>query len=677
MEFFIAGHIVEARALLLDLVRSVPTLEAGWMFLCYTLDDPQQKLDCLRQVLSINPDNEEAKIRLEQVQAGLPKSRQPSAEKKADAPEATEPGRKDKVRPASVFPIPSIPVPGKDDPTKPNPPHVSPFTVDISHAGDSLSELHSETGREGKGSIEQPPEAPKEIPPKEIPPKGKAAPPTERKSSAWGWTCGVILFFLVIIAAGLGVWAYSTGNLPAELLGIFPSTAETSMGTDNATVAWTMPAQWTLTATPTRTVTPTETPTPPPESTPTLEPPDPTLLSGLREIEDQVVEMRGLSWNGNLPVYIIDTEKAQGILEGLYEEAGYADTVQNESRVLTALGLIRPGFDLAQYETGTLSASVLGFYLPSEKVIYVIGSPADFLVRLTYSHEFDHALVDSHYPAVGIMEQDPLCQNDSQRCDAIRALVEGDAVIVEAKWYSTFATDAERTAYQSMPTPTVSSAAAYYPPFLTLHAYFPYTYGMQFVDTLLKTGSWNKVNAAYENLPLSTEQIMHPEKYLAGERPITMKDVDLASALGESWTPIWKDSLGEFMTYMVMGYGVDAPSRSTLEELTTLRADALTAAAGWGGDRLLAYYSESRNQTMLAVEWAWDSTSLRESFGEVFLRYLDVRYEGGRIDREDMACWTYGRDTSCFFERNEKALWIIAPDLTTVEQIKAAYGSYP
>src|SRR4030042_3930104 len=74
MEFFIAGHIVEARALLLDLVRVNPQLEAGWMFLCYTLDDPQQKLDCLRQVLVINPNNEEAQIRLGQVEAGIPRS---------------------------------------------------------------------------------------------------------------------------------------------------------------------------------------------------------------------------------------------------------------------------------------------------------------------------------------------------------------------------------------------------------------------------------------------------------------------------------------------------------------------------------------------------------------------------------------------------------------------------
>ncbi|HEY5119782.1 MAG TPA: hypothetical protein VII90_10030, partial [Anaerolineales bacterium] len=111
MEFYVAGHTVEAKALLLDLVRAHPTLEAGWMFLSYTLDDPSQKVDCLRQVIKINPQNSEARYTLE-----------------------------------SLVPSPTPATP----PLNPAPGHPSPFTVDISHATDNIAELKEPIPAEGQ-----------------------------------------------------------------------------------------------------------------------------------------------------------------------------------------------------------------------------------------------------------------------------------------------------------------------------------------------------------------------------------------------------------------------------------------------------------------------------------------------------------------------------------------------
>jgi len=79
----------------------------------------------------------------------------------------------------------------------------------------------------------------------------------------------------------------------------------------------------------------------------------------------------------------------------------------------------------------------------------------------------------------------------------------------------------------------------------------------------------------YDDLPRSTEQILHPEKFRAGEEPVTVElPATLASGLGTGWTEAAQDTFGEFQL------GV------WLRESGITASDASAAAAGWGGDRL-------------------------------------------------------------------------------------------
>ena len=60
------------------------------------------------------------------------------------------------------------------------------------------------------------------------------------------------------------------------------------------------------------------------------------------------------------------------------------------------------------------------------------------------------------------------------------------------------------------------------PPFVEAQLIFPYVQGQKFIQTLYATGggTWSLVNSAYRfRPPASTEQIMHPDKYLRVEQP--------------------------------------------------------------------------------------------------------------------------------------------------------------
>ena len=104
---------------------------------------------------------------------------------------------------------------------------------------------------------------------------------------------------------------------------------------------------------------------------------------------------------------------------------------------------------------------------------------------------------------------------------------------------------------------------------------FPYTTGAAFVQGRYGQGDWAAVDAMYDRMPESTEQILHPEDTTSNEEPIDVKlPADLAKRLGAGWTVPLEDTFGEFQTAIwLRESGVDLDA-------------ANDAAAGWGGDRM-------------------------------------------------------------------------------------------
>src|SRR5574342_40530 len=58
------GRIEDARPLLARLLQRNPQSEEGWLLLSMTVKDRQKQIDCLNQVLRINPDHQLAKSRI-------------------------------------------------------------------------------------------------------------------------------------------------------------------------------------------------------------------------------------------------------------------------------------------------------------------------------------------------------------------------------------------------------------------------------------------------------------------------------------------------------------------------------------------------------------------------------------------------------------------------------------
>ncbi|MBN2550159.1 MAG: bacterial transcriptional activator domain-containing protein [Anaerolineales bacterium] len=698
------GKPAQARPLLAEVLRRDPGSEEGWMLLSQAVSDAQQQAECLRKVLAINPANSRARLLLDLLGDDTatpattstsravqppPKSEDqlttPPAPKPAPGkePEPVQPqetvdqlweqissGKKPPLVSSSTAddlpdflidePAAPIPAPAKKSPpsTRPIPsarevqPQAAPAQPKIEPP--SISPAISE-------QVQRQPDRPAPVL-RQQPPHTTQRP---KKRSALA-TILIALFALILLAGAIigGVWAYNmylaTEPQPAADLSILLS--DTPISGD---VIATLPPTRTPTPTPTVTLTPTITPTPQPTNTATLPPPVPTAQAMMERIQQEVSDLRGLPLQEPVTSYLTPPMIIEQMLREELVAEGEIPKLEDQARTLSVLGLIKPTYDIVRYSINNMLDNVGGFYRYDTKELFVLGLSFGGVEHFIYSHEIDHALVDQQYD-LSLLQGPALCENNSDRCEAIQALIEGDATLAMSLWFKQYATPQDyKTILRYRP--PAQALPEQFPPDYAIYALdFPYSYGLKFVQRLYDRGNWAEVNLAYLNLPASTEQILHPEKYDAGEMPINVNDLPVAAALGSPWREIANDVMGEWMTFLLLAYGADKPSQQPV-------ATAEKAAEGWNGDRYQVAYLDEKDQIVLSGHWVWESTKDANEFEQAMRGYLDQRFRGAVLARDTGACWAVNLQVTCLFTADSESLWIIAPDQEILEQVLELY----
>ena len=96
-------------------------------------------------------------------------------------------------------------------------------------------------------------------------------------------------------------------------------------------------------------------------------------------------------------------------------------------------------------------------------------------------------------------------------------LIEGDAVRVEKQYLKTLSSDDQRRAAEEAS--QQAETAKRLPKVLVTSLTFPYEVGPVFVEALSKQGGQAAVDGAFARPPVTSEQLLHPERYLAGTAP--------------------------------------------------------------------------------------------------------------------------------------------------------------
>ncbi len=388
----------------------------------------------------------------------------------------------------------------------------------------------------------------------------------------------------------------------------------------------------------------------------------PEIARQMDEIEQQVQELRGLQAAEPLQRRLLSTEALRRrVLDDFLSDYS-PEEAHDDALALSAFGLLEPDYDLIGLYEDLYTEQVAGFYDDETDTMYVV-QDADFsgVQRMTYAHEYTHALQDQNFglrEALGMDEEH--CKADSEHCAAMQAVVEGDATLSEETWLYTYATPQDFedifAFYGEYQSPVYDSA----PEFLKEDFLFPYQQGKDFVQHLYDQGDWAAVDAAFTTQPQSTEQILHPERY-PDDAPIAVTLPDLASVFSVGWREVDSGTLGEWYTYLMLAQGAAGSARLP-EDV------AAEAAAGWGGDAYAVFFSPDESQFALVLDMRWDDPSEANEFRRALLRHASRRF-GVATETPAESLWAWRADAlySALHQEAARTVWLIAPDEATAE----------
>ncbi len=400
-------------------------------------------------------------------------------------------------------------------------------------------------------------------------------------------------------------------------------------------------------------------------SLPTLNGPtlSPNISQEMDQIQSQVESYRGLHAPTQVVRGVLTTAQLrENVLNEFLKD--YTQTDANDDvAVLNAFGLLPANFDYRTFQENFLTEQVAGYYDNITKEMYVISDEGfTGLQKFNYAHEYTHVLQDQNFDIQGKLGySDSKCKNASERCAAIQALMEGDATLSQEVWLLQYSTQLDQQQIsqfsQTFQSPIYDSA----PEFYKEDALFPYTQGLEFVQTLYDQSGWQSVDDAYLNPPVSTEQILHPDLY-PDEKPVEVTLADASEALGTDWKALDQDTIGEWYTYLLLAAGYDSTNRIPTNT-------ARQAAAGWGGDAYTVYQNGKTGEVALAVVWQWDSSNDASEFMNAFEQYGNDRWGSPSSSSSSTSQWENTQNYSIVTLSGQTTTWILAPNAQTASEI--------
>ena len=325
----------------------------------------------------------------------------------------------------------------------------------------------------------------------------------------------------------------------------------------------------------------------------------------VEQVAHRLEKVRKLRFERIPPVRTVSADEARE--EGLAElDDEYPEKRRAaDEQILTLLGLLPDGSDVRELAGTVFGEEVAGFYDDKTKEMTLVeGASGGTAGEITLAHELTHALEDQHF---GLEQESGL---DDERT-AHTALVEGTATVAMADYAGRYLTGGFATRddfLDQLALTDLLGSSSNLPPYMQHSLLFPYAAGARFVDAI---GTWGPANAALRGKgPASTEQILHPAKYRAGERPLP---VARGPAPGPGWKRAAHGTIGEFDTAEIIRTS-DSPLRAS------------RAADGWGGGRYDLWQRDGKN--LLDLAWRWDTQRDAAEFAAALPRYVDHSLDG-------------------------------------------------
>lgn len=340
-------------------------------------------------------------------------------------------------------------------------------------------------------------------------------------------------------------------------------------------------------------------------------------------IMPRVERLRGLEWKYKVPVGINTPSEFSEFAQHAVEDEYGKERLQGLTTFSRLFGIIGVAQDYEEVLMGMLENSVGGYFDPEEDKFYMIstfnkGAMAEYIM----AHELCHALDHQHLDLEAVFEA---VQGNSDREFAMRCVVEGSASAVGNAYLMKGIASGWLDAADLMDADMMAAMTDGMddvPVYLIANLAMPYLDGTTFLmrktsDELLVAmmmePDQEDVERAFLSPPLSSEQILHPEKYWNEELwdpPVEVELKDLSAKLGADWSLVLKDTLGEFSCAMLT---MKRPPSVMDVSMGTARL-AAPDSDGWGGDTVMVYRNTEDDRAMMHWRSVWDTEEDAEEF---------------------------------------------------------------
>ncbi len=327
----------------------------------------------------------------------------------------------------------------------------------------------------------------------------------------------------------------------------------------------------------------------------------------INRLRSETEESRGLKFRSAIEVKRVSAKEMREVITRELDSDLPPRELAEREKALKAFGLLPQGKDLRKAMENLLGEQVAGIYDPRAKRLYVRedpdkseGDPLFDMASLLdlgeffVIHEMAHALADQHYDLVKSLGLDEKGNDD--RMAAAMAAAEGDATLtmfsVMAKRFGLESSDlAEIPELIDSRSLVGEFMGEDVPRYLAETLLFSYTRGMSFVREVTG-GRKEGLERIYKDPPRSTEQVLHPAKYIRKDDP--PKQVSVSGEKLPGAVQVSEGTWGEFATSLI------------LEEWGSAPAVSLRASEGWGGDRYVVFANGSGS---LSFIWKtiWDT----------------------------------------------------------------------
>ncbi len=371
----------------------------------------------------------------------------------------------------------------------------------------------------------------------------------------------------------------------------------------------------------------------------------------------ELTKISGLPLKHSVPCDFISKDKVNEFLQQRVKEVTNPEEIRAEELTLKKFGLVPQDFNLAQNTVDLLTEQAAAFYDYDKKKLFITETTPSETQAPVLAHELSHALADQSFNLSKFIKQGRKSDDGST---ARLAVMEGQATWLMSEYLARKMNQSLRDSpalVSMMSTMNDSSAGGQFPVFENAPLYlrqtlvFPYTKGMLFQSALLARDGNNGFAEVFRNPPVSSQQILHPEKYFAGVKPTEPKLPNLK--LSHGYKGLVGGSLGE------LEHGI-------LLEQYTGKQRAADLAPHWKGSTFALMERKKVGRVVLLYAVEWDSEDIARQYFSAYREALRKKWKRMAVASETDTAVTGTGDDGRFELRRAGAI------VTSVEGLDPA-----